>query len=116
MTNTVHNDTYILKNIVVDETNNKFVFDLYENGDLIDGQAQLGSDSFQVNSFPCPICSLFDAVSETIEEIIGAAREHRRLSSCDAAMQACINQGRTPEVTVTEGGGCTVKCLKDGAE
>lgn len=116
ITNTIHDETYLLKNIIVDETNNQFNFDLYENGDLIDGQVQLGSSSFQVKSFPCPLCSLIDAVSETIEEIVEAVREHRRLSSCEGAMQACIDQGRTPEVTVTEGGGCTVKCLKDGAE
>lgn len=108
--------TYKLKNLSVDYEGNQMAFTLYEDDQIIDEGFVLSSDNFQVSNYPCPFCSLVAAVAANISQLIGAVREDRRLTVCEEAMADCRAQGRTPEVTVTDGGGCSVKCTKDGSE
>lgn len=88
-------------------------FDILDNNDLL-GTATLIGVEMELKS-NCSPCMLAAAIADTFTSLIEAVREHRRLTTCEIAMKACIEQGGIPSIKVTENGGCEVtKCDKSG--
>jgi hypothetical protein len=111
---TDNDEIYTLSDFVL--TEDSFVIEgqvISSSGDIF--QFTLPTEGLVTQSW-CATCAfeamkkVIDKAGDTFREILGAAREHRRLTSCDSAVNQCYDAGKCPTMSVTEGGGCAVEC------